>query len=88
MAAHYSAQEALEHVFDSSSDSEADFTDLEELESSSCSESTGKLHYYYYKNNNEKMFFIPAPPDSDPLPLDHESPVRYGKMCTTFVHNT
>ena len=34
MAAHFSTQEALQHVLDSSTESEADFTDLEELQSS------------------------------------------------------
>ena len=33
MACHYNAHEALEHVLESSTGSEADFTDLEELES-------------------------------------------------------
>lgn len=51
MAAHYSTQEALEQVFESSSGSESDFTDLEELESSSYSETAGKFNYYNKKQH-------------------------------------
>ena len=48
MAAHYNAHEALEHVLESSTGSEADFTDLEELEGSSDSEhSPGKVYDNY-----------------------------------------
>ena len=44
MTAYYNAHEALEHVLESSTGSEADCTDLEELESSSDSEhSPGKI---------------------------------------------